>query len=144
MPLQVKCRKCGYIIEERDVSNFDYFDPYNLPRKCPNCGRIFDSIQKTEVNVFPFDKTLKTNNKRKSYGRIHRYIFTASMNSRMTIQCHHEDCGKRIKVGDKVVSVRTSRGRRIQYHEECYKKKFASRKVFQFIFRHRKEENLKS
>jgi len=128
MPLQVKCRKCGCIIEERSVSNFDYFDPYNLPRKC-----------NAEIDVFPFDKTLKTNSGRKSYGKIHKYVFSAGMNNRIVVFC--KQCGKKIKVGDKVVSVRTSRGRRIQYHEECYAKNVASRKIFQFIFRQRKGES---
>jgi len=139
MPLQVKCRKCGCIIEERSVSNFDYFDPYNLPRKCPNCGRTLNHIQNAEIDVFPFDKTLKTNSGRKSYGKIHKYVFSAGMNNRIVVFC--KQCGKKIKVGDKVVSVRTSRGRRIQYHEECYAKNVASRKIFQFIFRQRKGES---
>lgn len=133
MPVQVRCKQCGYIIEERGFSNFDYFDPYKLPEKCPNCGRKLDNIMNAHVKVFPIN-TAKQNSGKKSYGRVHRYVFTAGMNTRMAIWCQYEHCKKRIKVGDKVVSVRTSKGKRLQYHEECYEK-VMKKKVFPFAFR---------
>lgn len=131
MPLQVTCRKCGYVIEERNENNFDYFDPYNLPKTCPNCGRTLGNIKTAQVKVSPFDTKLKTNSERKAYGKIHRYVFSACMDRRMVVYCQR--CGKRIRVGDRVVSVRSTKSRRLRYHEECYEKT-ARRKVFPFVF----------
>ena len=120
MPLQVRCKRCGFVIEERTINDFDKFDPYNLPKTCPNCGRKLD-IKNMEVKIIPLLPLSYKNMKKREYRKVFRYVL--SPNLPRSLYC--EACGKRIKAGEKVVSVRRYGGKRKHYHEKCYNNLFS-------------------
>ena len=119
MPLQVKCKQCGFIIEERNSNNFDKFDPYSLPKTCPNCGRKLTNIRNMEIQIIPLKMPMRFN--KRKYRKVYRYVLRNNMPR--TLFC--EFCGRKIEVGERVVSVRGYGGKRRHYHEKCYDNLFS-------------------
>jgi hypothetical protein len=120
IPLEVRCKGCSFILFYTvDSKEFEKFDPYKLPRTCPNCGRNLDPIMKAEFEIYP----IRNNN---SKGRLQKpkivYYKLYPQNYfklllRGRNRCYY--CGKSFKIGETIVSERNYRHR---FHLECFDK----------------------
>jgi hypothetical protein len=120
MPLEVKCKVCNFTICYVSAENFDQFDPYKLPKTCPNCGRKLDSIWNAELKIFPVPCNKQNNVRRKNVSKfvltLQRYMKLWALGK---AKCHL--CGQKFSIGETIIAYEVGRYRR-HYHPKCYRK----------------------
>lgn len=125
MPLTVKCKVCEHTILFLSAEDFDKFDPFSLPKKCPNCNRKLNNISNMNWEIYKYQPLQNKNNYNyiKYNGKTVEYRLSKVSYYRFkTLKKNVCDyCKKELKPGDKVISRRIGHYRYL-YHVQCHEK----------------------